>query len=191
MVGQDPRKEGIRYEIEVRIPPVLYRRYEKEPDRCVPVPDADQDGKPDRDGSCRTTIGDPPVSWPGDLQPGSCRLVEERYPEPISGQGLLAMILRDSSRAWIQGELAARYPGARVRQPEIRLPVSGQGRILGDGTFVLAAVVNPRPVDPGYYDVSIVFNTDGTPVSSPRPIVWRTPADRPQPVYLLETTLVR
>lgn len=192
VVGQDPRREGIRYEIEVRIPPVLYRRWEREPDRCVPVPDADGNGKPDREqGTCSVTIGDPPVPWPGDLVPGECRLVEERYPEPVSGQGLLSMVLRPSSRAWIQGELAARYPGARVRQPVIQLPVAGAGQVLGDKTFLLTAVVNPKPVDPGYYDVSLAFTTAGTPVSPPRTVVWRTPDDRPQPVYLLEVTLVR
>jgi hypothetical protein len=191
VVGQDPRREGIVYEIEVRIPPVIFRRYEKEPDRCEPVPDADGDGKPDRSGSCWTQIGDPPVRWPGDLKPGECRLVEERYPEPVEGQGALAMILRKSSIEWIQGELAARYPGARVRMPRILLPVQGQGTVLADKTFVLAARVNPKPVDPGLYDVEIAFNTAGTPVTAPRRIEWRTPPDRPQPVYLLETTLVR
>ncbi len=185
VVGQDPRREGIVYEIEVRVLPVIYRRYEKEPDQCVPVPDADQDGKPDRSGSC--SIG----GWPGDLQPGACRLVEERYPEPVQGSGALAMILRKSSIDWIQNELAARYPGARVRMPRILLPVAGQGAVLGDKTFVLTAVVNPKPEDPGYYDVEIAFNTAGTPVTAPRQIRWRTPPDRPQPVYLLETTLVR
>ena len=191
VVGQDPQREGIVYEIEVRVPPVIYRRYEKEPDQCVPVPDADQDGKPDRQGNCWTQIGDPPVRWPGDLQPGPCRLVEERYPEPVQGSGALAMILRKSSIDWIQGELAARYPGARVRMPRILLPVAGQGAVLGDKTFVLTAVVNPKPEDPGYYDVEIAFHTAGTPVTAPRQIRWRTPPDRPQPVYLLETTLVR
>lgn len=191
VVGQDPRREGIVYEIEVRIPPVLYRRYEKEPDVCVPVPDTDGDGKPDREGTCATQIGDPPVRWPGDLKPGQCRLVEERYPEPISGDGALAMALRASSIQWIQGELAARYPGARVRMPRILLPVRGEGRTLGDGTFVLTARVNPKPEDPGYYDVELAFRTAGTPVTAPREIRWRTPPDRPQPVYLLETTIVR
>jgi hypothetical protein len=191
VVGQDPKREGIVYEIEVRIPPVILRRYEKEPDRCEPVPDADGDGKPDRSGSCWTQIGDPPVRWPGDLKPGECRLVEERYPEPVEGQGALAMILRKSSIEWIQGELAARYPGARVRMPRILVPIQGQGTVLGDKTFVLTARVNPKPVDPGFYDVEIAFNTSGTPVTAPRRIEWRTPPDRPQPVYLLETTLVR
>jgi len=186
VVGQDPRREGIRYEIEVRIPPVLYRRYEKEPDVCVPVPDADGDGKPDREGSCTTASG-----WPGDLQPGACRLVEERYPEPVAGEGTLRMTLRSSSREWILGELAARYPGATVRMPEILLRVPGQGEILGDKTFVLRAVANPKPADPGYYDVLLAFDTAGTPVSAPRRILWQTPADRPQPVYLLEVTIVK
>ena len=191
VAGQDPKREGIVYEIEVRIPPVIFRRYEKEPDRCEPVPDADGDGKPDRSGSCWTQVGDPPVRWPGDLKPGECRLVEERYPEPVEGQGALAMTLRRSSIEWIQNELAARYPGARVRMPRIRLPVQGQGTVLADRTFVLTARVNPKPVDPGLYDVEIAFNTAGTPVTAPRRILWRTPPDRPQPVYLLETTLVR
>jgi hypothetical protein len=191
VAGQDPKREGIVYEIELRIPPVIFRRYEKEPDRCEPVPDANGDGKPDRSGSCWTQIGDPPVRWPGDLKPGECRLVEERYPEPVEGQGALAMVLRKSSIEWIQNELAARYPGARVRMPRILLPVQGQGTVLADKTFVLTARVNPKPVDPGFYDVEIAFNTAGTPVTAPRRILWRTPPDRPQPVYLIETTLVR
>lgn len=187
VVGQDPERKGVIYELTVRVPPVIYRRYEKEPDRCEPVPDANGDGKPDRSGNCTTTIGDPPVSWPGDLKPGECRLIEERYPDPIAGDGLLVMILSPESRAWIQGELAARYPGARVRQPEIRMPIRGEGSLTGDKTFILTAVVNPKPVDPGVYQVEFLFRTAGTPVSDP--IVVRRRIE--QKVWLMESAIVR
>jgi hypothetical protein len=187
VVGQDPDRKGVIYRLVVRIPPVIFRRYEKEPDVCVPVPDANGDGKPDRSGSCWTQIGDPPVRWPGDLKAGGCRLVEERYPDPVAGDGRLEMILSPSSRAWIEGELAARYPGARVRMPEIRMPIRGQGEILADKTFLLKAEVNPKPVDPGIYRVEFLFRTSGTPVSQPIEIRKRIE----QKVWLMESAIVR
>ncbi len=187
VVGQDPERLGVIYEMTVRVPPVIYRRWERDPDICVPVPDADQDGRPDRGGSCWTTIGDPPVTWPGDLRPGGCRLVEERYADPIDGEGLLMMTLRPSSREWIEGELAQRYPGARVRMPEIRLPITGASEILEDKTCILRASVNPKPVDPGIYDVEFIFYTSGTPVSDPIEVRRRIE----QKVWLMESTIVR
>ena len=187
VVGQDPERKGVIYELTVRVPPVVYRRWEREPDRCEPVPDANGDGRPDRSGSCWTQIGDPPVRWPGDLKPGECRLVEEIYPDPIAGDGLLMMILSPSSRAWIEGELAARYPGARVRMPEIRMTVRGQGEILADKTFILKAQVNPKPVDPGIYRVEFLFQTSGTPVSQPVEVRRRIE----QKVWLMESAIVR
>jgi hypothetical protein len=187
VVGQDPERKGVIYRLVVRVPPVVYRRYEKEPDVCVPVPDANGDGKPDRSGSCWIQIGDPPVRWPGDLKAGSCRLVEERYPDPVAGDGRLEMILSPSSRAWIEGEMAARYPGARARMPQIRMPIRGQGEILADKTFVLRAEVNPKPVDPGIYLVEFLFRTSGTPVSQPIEIRKRIE----QKVWLMESAIVR
>ncbi|MDR7574326.1 MAG: hypothetical protein QN194_15540 [Armatimonadota bacterium] len=187
VAGQDPERKGVIYELTVRVPPVVYRRWEREPDRCEPVPDADGDGKPDRGGNCRTTIGDPPAAWPGDLKPGGCRLIEETYPDPIAGDGLLTMVLSPSSRAWIQGELAAKYPGARVRMPEIRMPIHGQGQVMGDKTFLFTAKVNPKPVDPGVYEVEFFFRTAGTPVSDP--IVVRRRIE--QKVWLMESAITR
>jgi hypothetical protein len=187
VVGQDPDRKGVIYRLVVRVSPAIFRCYEKEPDVCVPVPDANGDGKPDRSGSCWTQIGDPPVRWPGDLKAGGCRLVEERYPDPVAGDGRLEMILSPSSHAWIEGELAARYPGARVRMPEIRMPIRGQGEILADKTFVLRAEVNPKPVDPGIYRVEFLFRTSGTPVSQPIEVRRRIE----QKVWLMESAIVR
>ncbi len=187
VIGQDPREMGVVYTVTVTVPPVVYERWWKEPDRCEPVPDADGDGAPDREGNCTTWIGDPPVEWPGDLVPGQCRLQQFILPDPVQGSGRMEMVLRPASRRWIETELAAKYPGARVRRPEMRMVTRGRGYLRPDRTYVYRAVVNPKPVDPGIYDVTFLFRTRGTGVT--RPLLLRK--EIAQKVYLIETGLVK
>ena len=54
----------VRFRVETKKVKDIYRDEEK----CNPVPDEDGDGQPDRGGDCWTTIGDPPVTWPGDKE---------------------------------------------------------------------------------------------------------------------------
>ncbi|HXF70626.1 MAG TPA: hypothetical protein VNK89_12565 [Thermoflexus sp.] len=59
----------------------------EERERCAPVADADGDGRPDAPGDCWTTIGDPPVIWPGTKQ--SERVVVRKEWEAEVRDGIL------------------------------------------------------------------------------------------------------
>lgn len=67
------------------------------------------------------------------------------------------------------------------------MTVRGTGGLRADQTFVYRAVVNPKPVDPGIYDVTVLFRTAGTGVTWP--LTLREELE--QKVYLLETTIVK
>ena len=186
VVGQDPTREGVVYTVTLTIPPVVYQRWWAEYE-CRAVPDADEDGEPDREGNCTTQIGDPPVDWPGEWRLKACHPQRFLLPDPVVGVGSMEMTLRESSRRWIREVLAQKYPGARVRMPEIRMSVRGRGWLRSDNAYVYRAVVNPKPVDPGIYDVTLIFRTQGTGVTPP--LTLRKQVE--QKVYLLETTIVR
>ena len=123
----------------------------------------------------------------------------------------LTATLSARSRAWIRYELAARYPGARVRRPFWNLRAQPtyrivRNRVLPDGTHEVRIAVTRIPFeDPGRYVVEVQARTMGTSwpgsrVHNPRRVV--APAVRSTaprlvratnmlPVYLLETTIVR
>ena len=184
---QDQLHVGVIFTTTITVPPVIYRYWHRGADYCKPVPDANQNGLPDRLGDCWTQIGDPPVKWPGDITHDSCHQRAIVYSDPVAGSGLLQMVLAQSSRDWIENDLANLYPGMSVRMPEIRLPAQGRGWCRSDKVCFFRSVVNARPVDPGYYASTITFYTRGTPVT--RPLQLRK--EKRQPVYLLETRLVK
>jgi hypothetical protein len=97
--------------------------------------------------------------------------------------------LDQASRQWILGELAARYPGAGLYQPDWTWLPPLMGEVLGDGTFAwewIQARIQFR--DPGKYGHSIEGSTSGTPVTDPR--YFSLPASDFE-VWLYEATLTQ
>ncbi len=82
----------VRFRVETKKVKDLYRDEKK----CHPVPDADGDGRPDRGGSCWTTIGDPPVLWPGDEE--TVRVIDRKEWEASTFDRLLD--LRDFGKRY-------------------------------------------------------------------------------------------
>ena len=187
VAGQDQLHVGVVFTTTITVPPVIYRYWWKGADYCKPVPDANQNGLPDRFGDCWTQIGNPPVKWPGDITHDSCHGKTITYKDPVASTGQLQMILADSSRSWIENDLAQRYPGVTVRMPEIRIPAHGRGWCRSDNACFFQSVVSAKPIDPGYYASTVTFYTQGTPVT--RPLQLRK--EKRQPVYLLETRIVK
>ena len=123
----------------------------------------------------------------------------------------LTATLSARSRAWIRNELAARYPGARVRRPNWNLRALPtyrivRSRVLWNGVHEVVISITRIPFeDPGRYVVEVQARTTGTSwpgsrVRNPRRVV--APAVRSTaprlvratgilPVYLLETSIVK
>ncbi len=80
----------------------------------------------------------------------------------------LTATLRRESRDWIRNELAAKYPGARVRRPFWNLQLQPTYRVvrdevLPDGTHEVEIAVTRIPFeDPGVYAVRATARTRGT-----------------------------
>lgn len=91
---------------------------------------------------------------------------------------VLRVQLAASSIAWINGDLARKYPGAHVKGTYPFVPqfsVSGIGSGQAQISFHLA------PLDPGYYEVTVVATQqDGQSTSATLRV----------PVYLMESTII-
>ena len=168
---------------------------------------------PDRRGAdVFVTIRSYPVTYIWyELNPTTGRWIEKRaavtdYVDLNSIR--LTATLTATSRAWIRNELAAKYPGARVRRPFWNLRAQPtyrvvRNRVLADGTNEVVLAVTRIPFeDPGVYTVRVSARTRGTswPGSSARdvqpPAATRTPGQRiaanaPLRVYLLDATIVK
>ncbi len=101
------------------------------------------------------------------------------YDDPIV-RILMSMDLSQKSRAWIEGELASRYPGAHVQE---KLPWE---RTLwtGRAMSVETGIRRYPAQDPGDHEGEITVETAGTPLNSPQEYVIRYRV----PVYLKDAT---
>lgn len=101
------------------------------------------------------------------------------------------LTLSEASRNWIESELAQRYPGARVRQPEIAAPGTLSDCYYAGNRHVctITAHLEPIdpgwPVDPGWYEVALTVTSNlahrVNAVSIPEQV----------PVYLKDTTIIQ
>lgn len=119
-----------------------------------------------------------------------CEEQIEIIPDPIRADTFVAHArLRENSKRWILGELQQRYPGARIRKPN--WDVNGQVQSNGcspDGICTLVITVHFPFEDPGWYDIRAEGQTAGTQYTPPRTFQYQP--SRPQPVYLMDSTLL-
>ena len=101
------------------------------------------------------------------------------YDDPIV-KIAMGMDLSEASRAWIEGELASRYPGAHVQE---KLPWE---RTLwtGRAMSVETGIRRYPAQDPGDHEGDITVETAGTPLSGPQEYVIHYDV----PVYLRDAT---
>lgn len=188
VAAQDRNRLGVTFTLTVLLPPVRQTYYIAHPYQvCESCCNAR--------GVCRTC---------------NCRTeyqCEQRVQwlyERIRGAEI-TLRLREGSRRWIEGRLALFHPGAIVHQPvhqgafqivESAKQSGAVARFVGRAQFF--------PPDPGMYDLTVVVQTDGVPGSpiGPRTLGSFTRAVGPgvnpfwtpdwrQPIYVLETSLVR
>jgi len=87
--------------------------------------------------------------------------------------------LAASSVAWITGELARKYPGARVKGS---YPFTPPYQVSGLGTPAARLSFHFDPLDPGYYEVHLLaVQSDGQQVTT----IVRVP------VYLMESSIIQ
>ncbi len=181
VVGQGG--QGITIRLSVTIPDWILRKSHKEIRRvCV-----EGDPAPGQE-ACTMPDGTPghwewrDHEWRNGQCVPFCASHDESYPEYATG-GTIRLQLRQSSIQWIQSELAARYPGARVYQAMWERPA----RVIATydaGNATIAVLEAYFPVrDPGYYDVSAVISTNKRTLT----YVSLDPAR----AYLIDTTIIR
>jgi hypothetical protein len=173
VVGQDPEKTGVTLSVSMTVPPVYYSYNVKNyHTRC--------------EGS---GCGQPPGYGPVNIiNWETCDRVTEVYADYLASITISAN-LSQASIDWITGELAQRYPGAQVYQPNWALFPGLPGVGGGIGTAAFSMQWNRLQFrDPGKYLVNVTGATTGTPVSPPRSFAWNQETFS---VNLIETALIK
>lgn len=184
VVGQDPEQRGVDLEFTLTISPTVYTYYTlhswQEP-RCVDAKGRSVKVKSPIEKNCV-----PPYKLEWETK-YSCEQHTQTFCEQVRSVTAVAS-LKQSSRDWIQGELAQWYPGAHLYQPDWRWS-GGRGSCDAGNTFTWTLRQNRVQVrDPGFYALSVSGVTGGTPVTQPRPFnLGAGEFD----VYLKETTVIR
>jgi hypothetical protein len=100
-------------------------------------------------------------------------------PAKIVSFSLVKVQLAQSSMAWINGELARKYPGAQVKGS---YPIIPPYQISGLGASQAQLALHLAPLDPGYYEISVqATQEDGQTATATLRV----------PVYLMESTIIQ
>lgn len=182
--------QGLQVSIRVTSYPVIRTYWEKVDNShwgCVHVESGFEDDGRYGVSPCAAGWSGWETRW---IQDTRCEQRTQIIPDPINAGALRVHArLRENSKRWIEGELQQRYPGAKIRKPNWdetgQITVNG---CLGNGVCVLEATVRFMFVDPGYYDMWMDGMTIGTVYTPPR--AYRYDWPRPQPVYLIDSTLI-
>lgn len=159
VVGQDPEKRGVDFIIPAYGGSATWRWWElvividEWHEECDDVWDEDEGRFRER---CRRVIDE--WHW-------ECKAFEETYEDPVAEIGA-KVELDAGSMAWIEGEMAQRFPGAHVYGS---YPIGLGGHSVGLGS--MEATFYAREVqlqDPGLYHLNARVNTTGTPISAPQ-----------------------
>lgn len=163
VVGQDPAKTGVTLGVSMSVPPVIVSYNvltESSETSCewggFGFPGDNCDGK---GSEWRTTTVITQV----------CTRVTETYVDRLANINV-AMNLAQSSIDWITGELAAKYPGARVYQADWNLfpGTAGAGGFISDNVGFSYQWNALQTRDPGKYIVGVNGSTTGTQYTGPR-----------------------
>ena len=129
---------------------------------------------------CTRVVGAYPDDCPSGPWRWTCAWTRiERHNDPIV-KVELAMRLHESTIAWIEGDLAARYPGVRRTEPLPKVFTVWRGRAMRvreDWHYL--------PSDPGVHGGRILITTAGTAISPPQHVSIPFEVK----VYLKDTTL--
>ncbi len=129
------------------------------------------------------TIGQDPehlgVDVSGLLATGGASRCPNQPPANIVRFSITEVRLAASSVAWINGDLARKYPGARVKGS---YPFTPQFQAAGLGSPIARIAFHLDPLDPGYYEVHLqAVQSDGQQVTAILHV----------PVHLMESTIIQ
>ncbi len=182
VLNQDPDNNGVTLEWNISLSPttVSYEKWKIVGHRMVACSentngnqnrngsghDDDPDGEQNRYGCGHNNCGCPNGWTPVIEHIWACSVTEKTYKESIDELIAGASLTLDS-RAWINGELAAAYPGATLQHPDWGLGQTPHCIWSGDVcNWTFSA--NIPVVDPGWYDIILSGETSGTRVSPSR-----------------------
>lgn len=129
------------------------------------------------------TIGQDPehlgVDVSGLMASGGAPRCPSLPPANIVHFSITEVRLAASSVAWINGDLARKYPGARVKGS---YPFTPQFQSTGLGSSVARIAFHLDPLDPGYYEFHLLaVQSDGQQVTAVLNV----------PVHLMESTIIQ
>jgi len=168
VVGQDLGENGVTIEYHISIDPtlVLYQKWEildREVIACVEGKNND----PAYVAECGETNCGCPKNWHAVIEDiWGCRDYLKVYPEELDELSPGASLKLDS-RAWIQGELAAAYPGAHLLNPDWSFGSEAECE-WANNTCNLEFTLTIPVTDPGWYDIKLEGMTTGTLASPGR-----------------------
>jgi hypothetical protein len=168
VVGQDLSETGATIEYHITVDPtyVLYQRWEllgKERKACV----EGVNNTADYMDECGTENCNCPNGWHMVFEDVyGCKDKVRVYPEGIANLHPGAE-LSLNSRLWIEGELAAAYPGAHLLNPDWQFSSENACDWQGNVCHITFTLTIPA-VDPGWYDITLEGLTTGTLASPAR-----------------------
>lgn len=166
IVGQDPDRNGVTLEYHISIEPtvVSYEKWTMIGHRKVACV---EDDKGNGSNNSKDSDDDCPRGWHQVVEHiWACTVKEKVYKEGFDKLSAGASLTLDS-RMWIFGELAAAYPGVRLINPDWIFSTLLNCTWVGD--FCTANFTLRIPVaDPGWYDIKLEGQTDGTKASPAR-----------------------
>jgi len=154
VVGQDPDKRGVDLLFSLVITPTLYHtwQWEQVSERTCLLPDY--------------TLETCPLGYLHGEDEYECVRHTASFCEAATSVTSF-MKLAESSRDWILEDLQFVYPGAYLHKPEWRWN-DGTGGCRGATYQWRLELPHTQIEDPGYYDIPLVGQTAGTPVTAPR-----------------------
>lgn len=168
VIGQDPSENGVTLEWHITVEPtvVTFQKWEVIYREVVACMENSPTYSPDN-GSC----GDDNCGCPTGLHAiireiWGCKDKEKIYQEGL-GDLIAGASLKPGSRAWIEGELKAAYPGARLINPDWAFDVTPECGWL-DKVCTMVFSLDIPAADPGWYDIQLKGQTQGTLASPPR-----------------------
>ena len=165
ITGQDPDENGVTVEYNISISPTIvsYEKWTIVAHRKV----ACVEDEPGSNNNSKDPSDDCPKGWHQLIEHiWACTAKEKEYKEGIDDL-VIGASLQLESRMWIQNELAAAYPGARLLNPDWGFTTKPNCTWVGDVCNFTTTLSIPV-VDPGWYDIKLEGLTDGTKATPAR-----------------------
>lgn len=165
ITGQDPDENGVTVEYNLSISPTIisYEKWTIVGQRKVACVEDEANDK----NNTKDSSDDCPKGWHQVVEHiWACTAKEKVYKEGIDDL-VIGASLQWESRQWIEGELAAAYPGAKLLHPDWGFTTTPKCTWNGDVCTFKTTLTIPV-TDPGWYDIKLEGLTEGTKATPSR-----------------------